>query len=168
MNKLLSLISHPKSPRTYLFIIELKRGNDNFIKVGVEVFLSFKYASYRSHGYNVRELQKFQFACYEDAVSAIREFHKFHSDFTYTPDHIFPDKEYCYNISLLQCIHYSELTYDAEEIKEEKEQDFTPISDLENKVKLLITEENMPGNQIATALNISESKVSRIKKKLGL
>jgi len=171
MNKLFDLIRNPKSLRTYLFIIELKKANDNFIKIGAECFLDFLYTSYRAHGYQVREIRKYKFPDHKIAIDAIKEFHRLHSDFSYTPEHIFPDQEYCYKISLLQYLEYSELITNTEE-KDSNDcriiaDNCMKLQDYDKKIKEL-TLQDVSGKDIALQLHISESKVSRIKKKLQL
>lgn len=139
-----------------LYIIELVNSKERFIKIGVTLFLMQKYASFRSCGYRVTEIERFTFNDLETAQIELYKLSESLSGNEWVPLHQFNEPEYCYNPIILT----RPFSYDGREIVEINEI-YEDIPLEEKVLKMLASGEK--GKEIAMKLKISEVKVSRIK-----
>ena len=134
-------------PKVVIYIAHLSNKNDRFVKIGTTSYLNITYAQFRSFGYKVREIEKMQFSCKNDAINEIKRITNQYQNFEYIPMHKFPEPSNCYGLHIL----------DGMDLKD--------ISDNSNhdeitEIVMKLFEEGLTGNEIAKRLNISESKVS--------
>jgi hypothetical protein len=159
MIRLLNLHKNNSLPRVLFYIIQLENRRERFIKIGVSGFLHTTIKGFESFGFRVSIVCTVQFSCNEHAINEIKMLADQYKNVKYIPYYNFPENDNCYGIELLDGLNLQEF---AEPIANEISHE---ISD---KIITDLLASGMNGREVASKLNISESKVSRIKKKLGL
>ena len=159
MLRLLNLHKNNSLPRVLLYIVELENRRERFIKIGVSGFLHTTLKGFESFGFRVSIVCTMQFSCNELAINEIKALADQYKNLKYIPFYNFPDNDNCYGIELLDGLNLQEF---AEPIADE-----IP-SEISDKIITDLLESGMNGREVASKLNISESKVSRIKKRNSL
>ena len=141
-------------PKVYLYIVELKNGNDHFIKIGVSGFIHIQYSSFKGFGYDINEIEKIQFPCEKDAKIELEYLKNLYLNYQYLPLHKFPQPECCFSIDILEGLNLAEETHDDNNEN---------IMRIERNDKIQEMSENgIEISEIAKEFNMSKSQVYRI------
>ena len=156
MKNLVNYLRNRKNiPKIHMYIVELTGCGERFIKIGICYIPHLQFQSFRSFGYKHKIISVLQFSCEIDARNEMEILKEMYANFDYIPLHKFPEPESCYKVQLLDGL-------DLYEISEHE-----TMNEIDERV-IEMLKDGIPGIEISKELNLSESKVSRIKKKYNV